>query len=443
MPNNFVITFLGRISTVALAFLTALFVTRYASKASAGLYFWLVSTVVFLNIPLSLGLNAVAAGALARCERSGGLGAAKRLAFVIVKKVLLAGGISSAGCGLLLAWAHKSDGSFLWLGQQVDWWVCAVVAASCYAFLFVASELYRYFDSVLMAVLCSGLAVGALNFMVMAGLNILGLSMEGWTIVGSYTGSLLVVAFFVLISLWVFLEAKHTNLSSSKADFDFLKICPPVVLTGICAYAITQAHTFIAVLVLGNEGSAEYNAAARLVLILGLLPGVIQSMVLPAAAKLHSKNAGSDLESLMRAGATASTLATVPLGLIFMVFPGETMGLVFGAAYSSPGPVLPLLSLGVVINTVRGFPGVLLMQCGHQGIQAKATVVGGIFAGICLLVAYFFRSDAAIAWAVAGGIFFQSGLEWWLSKRILGINTFMSIDYLVHPRAMIGVLNVR
>lgn len=443
MPNNFAFTFLGRISTVALAFLSALFVTRYSSKASAGLYFWLVSTVVFLNVPISLGLNAVAAGVLARGEQANGLDHARRLARLMVKRVLLAGAAGIGCCAALVVLMHETGHEVTWLGQRPEWWLCAVVAAACYAFLFVAAELYRYFESVPMAVVCSGLGAGALSFSALVGLHAMGVSLEAWPIVGSYTAALLFVAAIVLRLLNGFLRIDREQSPSAEGRFDFWKVCPPVMLTGIAAYAITQAHTFIAVLALGNEGSAEYNAAARLVLILGLLPGVVQSIVLPVAAKLHSKGAGPELERLMRAGATASTWAAVPLGIVFMVFPGVTMGLVFGPSYSTNSLILPLLSLGVMINTVRGFPGALLMQCGHQGIQAKATIAGGLAAGVLLLAAFAVRSEVAIASAVVIGIGFQSMLEWWISRRILGINTFLRLDFFMNPKKLIGILNAR
>jgi O-antigen/teichoic acid export membrane protein len=445
MPNNFAFTFLGRISTVALAFLSALFVTRYSSKASAGLYFWLVSTVVFLNVPISLGLNAVAAGVLARCEHANGLDYAKSLALLMVKRVLLVGAAGIGCCAALVVLLHQTGQEVTWLGQRPEWWLCAVIAAACYAFLFVAAELYRYFESVPMAVVCSGLGAGALSFLALVGSHAVGISLDALLIVGSYTAALLVVAAIVLRLLNGFLRIERDRERSLSVEgiFDFWKVCPPVMLTGIAAYAITQAHTFIAVLALGNEGSAEYNAAARLVLILGLLPGVVQSIVLPVAAKLHSKKAGPELERLMRAGATASTWAAVPLGIVFMVFPGVTMGLVFGPSYSTNSLILPLLSLGVMINTVRGFPGALLMQCGHQGIQAKATIAGGLAAGVLLLGAFAVQSDVAIASAVVIGIAFQSMLEWWISRKILGINTFLSWNFLMRPKKLIGILNAR
>lgn len=438
MRADFAVTFVGRLGAVGLAFLTSVVVTRLLSRELAGFYFWLISCLALVTITQSLGIAAVAAGRLAQCEKVDGGAQARRLAMRLSNAVLLCALVTVLlGLGLE-RWVSTSG----WTAtpKTLRWWPGLLVASGGVAYGLVMAEVLRYFGWVRMASVASGFASNAIFLVCLVAASLASIEPTPERLLWAYAGSATVVA----LVLFGCLCRLHGGWTFGLVDRAFLwRTSVPVVLSNVGAFVITQAHTLVAALALSAIDNAAYGAAARLVLIVGLIPAVMQSVLVPMAGRAHAGGDMAALEVFMRRSATLMALVVLPVSAVLVVVPGLVLDMLFGQGYSDAAWVLRLLAVGAFYNVARGFPGLVLMQIGFQRDQARLTLVGSLVSVGLLAMAWWLGRAELIALAVVLATVVQGSFEHRLMLGRVGVFAASDWRLLGSPQVLWRSLHVR
>jgi O-antigen/teichoic acid export membrane protein len=164
--------------------------------------------------------------------------------------------------------------------------------------------------------------------------------------------------------------------------------------------------TFSDVLILGMFVTATevgvYTAAARTALLTRFLLLATSAVAAPRFAALHAANDKEGLARLAVRSTILTTVASVPLLLIFIVFPEKILSL-FGLQFEAGAHALIVLSIGQFVNAATGPVGYLLNMSGYHRIEGRIAVVGALLtAGLCFaLIPLWGLLGAAAANAIA------------------------------------------
>ena len=163
-----------------------------------------------------------------------------------------------------------------------------------------------------------------------------------------------------------------------------------LLMTAMPMYGSAMADvvmTFSDVLILGMFATAAdvgiYTAAARTALLTRFLLLANSSVAAPRFAALHAAKDKDGVARLALRSTLLTTVASVPLLLIFIVFPEKILSL-FGPQFETGAQALIILSVGQFVNAATGPVGYLLNMSGFHRIEGRIAVVGAVMTvGLC------------------------------------------------------------
>ena len=164
--------------------------------------------------------------------------------------------------------------------------------------------------------------------------------------------------------------------------------------------------TFADVLILGMFVSAGevgiYTAASRTALLTRFLLLANSSVAAPRFAALHAAKDTEGVARLAVRSTLLTTVSSVPLLLIFMIFPAQILSL-FGPQFEAGAQVLIVLTLGQFVNAATGPVGYLMNMSGYHRIEGRIAVAGALITvGLCFaLIPLWGILGAAAANAIA------------------------------------------
>ena len=164
--------------------------------------------------------------------------------------------------------------------------------------------------------------------------------------------------------------------------------------------------TFSDVLILGMFATATdvgiYTAAARTALLTRFLLLANSAVAAPRFAALHAAKDTAGVARLALRSTLLTTVSSVPLLLMFVLFPGPILSL-FGPQFEAGAQVLIILSIGQFVNAATGPVGYLLNMSGFHRIEGRIAVVGAVLTvGLCFaLIPLWGIVGAAAANAIA------------------------------------------
>lgn len=219
---------------------------------------------------------------------------------------------------------------------------------------------------------------------------------------------------------------EHASTPGTK---EILQTSLPMMLTAVMAYTVSYKFELWIIGVMGEpEDLALYGAAIRLMLLITAPLMVVNSVVPPIVAELHSKENLPRLEAVLRGTAT---LAGVPATMVLVVFAlvgGTVLSAVFGPFYAGAWQYLVVIGLGQVSNVVAGSCGIALMMTGHEVLRMKVLLVTsgiGIVAGIWAMSVF---GVLGLAVASAAKYTLQNAVLVLLARRELGVWTHASLS---------------
>ncbi|MEW6218608.1 MAG: flippase [Thermodesulfobacteriota bacterium] len=121
-----------------------------------------------------------------------------------------------------------------------------------------------------------------------------------------------------------------------------------------------------------------YNIAVRLSSVVGIVLLVINVVVAPRYAQLHTLGDRDGFVGLVWRTSRVVFISSLPLLLLLLLLPGPVLG-VFGEEFRQGSQILALLALGEFINANCGSVGIILQMTGRErlfrNIACAATVL--------------------------------------------------------------------
>ena len=142
----------------------------------------------------------------------------------------------------------------------------------------------------------------------------------------------------------------------------------PLMVASALTFLMVQTDT----LMLGYYSRADqlgfYNAAFLLSNMLAIFLTAVSTIFMPVASGLVAQGNISILRSLYYSATKWLFLFSLPLFLLFFLFPSQVIGLAFGGEYPTAARALQLLCLGDFVHVFLGPNGVTLIAHGRSKI---------------------------------------------------------------------------
>jgi O-antigen/teichoic acid export membrane protein len=186
------------------------------------------------------------------------------------------------------------------------------------------------------------------------------------------------------------------NLRPARTDFRRMWDYGRFSLGGVVSYTVyAKADTFILSAFTGPAQVAVYTSAKIFTRLFDMASQIIQMFMLPGASFLASRGELSSLKKVVEKSLLFSTVGMIPIMILFILFSGPLVHLIYGGRY--PDAVLILQVFGLMSLAIPAYAigSNVLMGLG----QARAIFVLGMQTLIVSVVAYV----AAIPWMGAVG----------------------------------------
>lgn len=166
-----------------------------------------------------------------------------------------------------------------------------------------------------------------------------------------------------------------------------------------------------------------YRVAAQTAALASFALTVINLVVAPYFARLHTNGEHARLQRLVTLSALAVTTFSVPACGVLIAFGGPLLTLVFGADYAGAAATLAILALGRLATAAFGSVGLLLTMTGYERDAARVLAVAALVnvAGNLILIPNYAELGAAAAMSLS--LLLWNGLMWWAVRRRLGIDS--------------------
>ncbi|MBA2690949.1 MAG: hypothetical protein H0U65_00435, partial [Rubrobacter sp.] len=295
------------------------------------------------------------------------------------------------------------------------------------------AEIFRGFSDIRLAViflnfngiLSAGLLVSALAFI--------------WVFVGATTLSTVMaiaaaVALVCLVPAAVLLRRKLRRLPDGDDDGGSMPlgevwvVAWPLLMTNLIVFALAYADLWIVGAFLPQEDVALYGAALRTVLLVAAPMVIAEAVVPPLIAELYGQGRRREMERTLRAVATLAGIPGFMVLMVFILFGGPILGLVFGDFYRDAAFVLAVLSVGHLMTISFGLCASALYMTGNQFASMVITTVGSsiaIVGGLLIVEPY---GIAGVAVAATAGHIVHSLLSFIVARRRLGVWTHIGFS---------------
>ena len=417
----------GRVGASVFALVTNAILARLLDQSNYGQYF-LVSSLVLICASLAqVGVNQTLVKFIAGddgCEGSRDVEDYVKGAYIIV--ILGAIAVSLVMVGALEYHALDS----IWRSQLNPSKILLALWIASLALQSLTAEVFRGFQIFRQSAIFGGLTSAAilLGGLVLCYKIEIQVNLEEVVILTavSLTASNVLSLFSVknIIKTGLFSKTKSkiisvvVNITSSSW---------PVLLATLATFILTQADIWIIGHYLLSSDVATYSAASKLAQTCMLVTSLSYSVLPPFIVGYISERKTQELQTLVQIGASACSIAVLPLACMMLLFPGTLLEVMYGASYRDADGILIPIVIGLLFNTLTGMRGYLLILSGHQKIQLLiATINGVINLAACSTAAQLFGREG-VAWAVCFSMILGCIIEMIVVKRLLQVWTYATL----------------
>ncbi|MGZ5288235.1 MAG: lipopolysaccharide biosynthesis protein [Actinomycetota bacterium] len=204
---------------------------------------------------------------------------------------------------------------------------------------------------------------------------------------------------------------------------EFWRFTAPRGLAGVFQVMILWLDTLLIGALRSSGEAAVYTASSRYIVI---GQAILQAMVQAIAPQISSLLAAREhdrAESVYQAATTWLMIMSWPIYLTMAIF-APVLVLVFGASFTTGGPVLVILSLAMLVSMACGPVDVVLLMGGKSWWSAANTIIALVLNVILnlLLIPPFGITGSAVAWFVS--ILVRNILPLIQVSRFLGLTPF-------------------
>ncbi len=204
---------------------------------------------------------------------------------------------------------------------------------------------------------------------------------------------------------------------------EFWRFTAPRGLAGVFQVMILWLDTLLIGALRSSGEAAVYTASSRYIVV---GQAILQAMVQAIAPQISSLLAAREhdrAEAVYQAATTWLMVMSWPIYLTMAIF-APVLVLVFGASFTTGGPVLVILSLAMLVSMACGPVDVVLLMGGRSWWSAANTIVALILNVVLnlALIPRFGITGSAVAWFVS--ILVRNILPLIQVSRFLGLTPF-------------------
>ncbi|HLD75762.1 MAG TPA: flippase, partial [Candidatus Norongarragalinales archaeon] len=294
--------------------------------------------------------------------------------------------------------------------SDVLFWM--MLATPVFACLLLSVSIFQGFSRAKEKVLAFDLALNGLFLIFVSGLVFFGyLTLRN----AVWIQALTLVFALVLSALFLnrLFRANRLALSmgaSSSERREWFVFAAPLFVQDLFGLLLLWTDTFVLGMNLGAESLGAYFAATRLATALSLFLTAASYLYAPLASGFFSQNRTADVKRMYRTVTKWVTLATLPVFIVFILFPHVVLTFFYGNRFSEATTALSFLGLGYLAFTAFGPSGVTLISLGRNKFLVGSTVAAGVSNVLLsfLLIPMFGITGAALA--AAGSMFLLKAL---------------------------------
>jgi len=181
-----------------------------------------------------------------------------------------------------------------------------------------------------------------------------------------------------------------------------LLFCLPLTISSFFGVIAPRSDMLILGYWVNAEQIGVYSIVCQTASILALVLGAFNTLCAPLIGDISATRDLRRLRALYQAIARWTTLCTVPLLCVILVF-GDGVLALFGKSFSAGWPCMVILALGQVSYSAVGLASTILLMFGHSRQIMGNTVVLALFlvGSNLLLVPYWGITGAAVAVAIS------------------------------------------
>lgn len=423
-----------QVANLGLAYMGAAVLVRALSPTDFGVYGFMLALVAVLVLPAQFGVPNLVLREIAHGRQTGDFGAAKGLLirsnqFALATAVLLAAGalaVAALAPGLRprlsgLVWALATlpllavtairGAALRGLGRVVAGQWPDLALKPALGLLFVAVLAPGAVPR--LAAICQGVGL-RLPPPRLSAADALALNLAA-----------AVIAF--LTGLYLLWRAMPDGLREAKPRFESRRWVASAIPLGI-GNGIAVINIQVAVLLMGVLGRpAAEIGVYRLVAQTAMLAALGYTAVIATLSpRFAAANAAGDVASLQRTAGLGALLATavcIPFVLLFLLWGGPMLALVFRPEVGAAGPTLAILGLAQLFNAAMGCAAALLNMSGHERDFTISSAAGLIVQAVLALalIPPFGLTGAATASAL--GVAASNLMLWRYARIRLGVET--------------------
>jgi O-antigen/teichoic acid export membrane protein len=156
--------------------------------------------------------------------------------------------------------------------------------------------------------------------------------------------------------------------------------------------------------------------------------------VLPSIADLYGRGRLLELQLILQRTAAFASVPALLAGVALILWPGLTIGLIFGDQYRMASTTTAILVSGQLTFALAGACGCALTMTGHHHTVLSINCLSAAILLLAGPLAARMWGAPGIASVTAVAIALQSFLSWARARRILGISTHASWGAFRSPR---------
>jgi O-antigen/teichoic acid export membrane protein len=156
---------------------------------------------------------------------------------------------------------------------------------------------------------------------------------------------------------------------------ELLAFSLPLLASSALGFLMAQTDTLMLGYYAPSEQVGFYNAAYLLAIVLPIFLESVSTMYMPVASGFVARNYRVELKNMYRSTTKWLFIFTLPLFLIFFLFPSQILGLAFGGDYPTAARALQLICLGDFFHTLLGPNGMTLVAYGRSSILMLVSII--------------------------------------------------------------------
>lgn len=422
-------SFLIKVSSTGMAFVTGIFLARVLGPEHYGIYAYAMAAVTLLAVPSALGLPALIVRQVSAYRASddwallrGLLRRSNQMVALVVTVLTLV--------AVLLAWLLAPR-----LPEQgLATFLVALTMVPLLAFATLRVAALQGLHHVVLAQLPEALLRPGLFLAGAVALYaVLGRQFDPvWAMIAHATAT----AFAFAVGAWLLTRRRPVQSRQAPPRYRtrewLVSAWPMLFVTGA-----NMAHIHIDLLMLGlfttSHDVGIYRVASRGAEIVLFVLIAANLTAAPVFSNLYYRNQRVELQRVVTLTVRMVTAFALPVALFLMLWGEPLLRLLFGEAYVGAALALAILAGGQLVNAGLGSVGTLLNMTGHERASARAAAVS-VTANIALnasLIPLWGINGAAVATAIS--------IALWNVLMALAVRRHLRIDV----TALAGLLRPR